>query len=103
DCRRHLRGYVLPTLGDHILADLSARDILGLRSELRQRLSLKLVKNILAGSLKAMLRDARIIDHALDHDPSRSAAYRAAAGNGPHTGGDPARAPGSGDLPHCES
>jgi hypothetical protein len=70
DYRRHLRGYVLPTLGDRALADLSARDLLGLRSELRHRgLSLKFVKNILAGSLKAMLRDARIIDHVLDHDP----------------------------------
>jgi integrase len=61
---------VLPTLGDTALADLSARDLLGLRTELRHRgLSLKFVKNIIAGSLKAMLRDARIIDHKLDHDP----------------------------------
>ena len=43
---------------------------LGLRTELRQRgLSLKYVKNILAGSFKAMLRDARLIDRVLAADP----------------------------------
>jgi len=70
DYRRHLRRYVLPALGDVGLARLMARDILGLRAELRQRgLSLKYVKNILAGSLKAMLRDAREIDRVIMHDP----------------------------------
>ena len=70
DYRRHLRGYVLPTLGERPLVELGPRDILGLRAELRQRgLSLKFVKNILAGSLKAMCRDARRIDHVLAHDP----------------------------------
>ena len=60
----------MPTLGELSISGISARDILGLRSELRQRgLSLKYVKNILAGSLKAMLRDARLIDHELERDP----------------------------------
>ena len=31
DYRRHLRGYVLPSRRDHVMADLSARDILCLR------------------------------------------------------------------------
>src|SRR5438132_2375231 len=70
DYRRHMKGYVLPVLGDMPLEAVTARDILGLRTELRQRgLSLKYVKNILAGSFKAMLRDARLIDHALAADP----------------------------------
>lgn len=70
DYRRHIRKYVLPTLGTLPLASLTARDILGLRSELRQRdLALKFVKNILAGSFKAMLRDARNIDGLMPQDP----------------------------------
>jgi hypothetical protein len=51
---------VLPRLGEIPLADLTAGDILGLRAELLQReLSLKYVKNILAGSFRAMVREAR--------------------------------------------
>ena len=70
DYRRHMKGYVLPVLGNMPLDAVTARDILGLRTELRQRgLSLKYVKNILVGSFKAMLRDARLIDHALAADP----------------------------------
>jgi len=64
-----MKGYVLPLLGDMPLA-VTARDILGLRTELRQRgLSLKYVKNVLAGSFKAMLRDARLIDRVLAAEP----------------------------------
>ena len=70
DYRRHIEGYVLQRLGDLALGELSARDILGLRAELLQRgLSLKYVKNILGGSFKAMIRDAREIDQAIKHDP----------------------------------
>ena len=70
DYRKHVAGYVLPRLGRVTLKDLSPRDILGLRAELLQRgLSLKYVKNILAGSFKAMIRDAREIDGLLDRDP----------------------------------
>ena len=54
----------------HALAELSPRDILGLRAQLLQRgLSLKYVKNILGGSFKAMIRDAREIDRVLMLDP----------------------------------
>jgi integrase len=70
DYRRHIEGYVLPQLGDLPIADLSARDILGLRAQLLQRgLSLKYVKNILGASFKAMIRDAREIDRVVTVDP----------------------------------
>jgi len=75
DYRRHLEGYVLPRIGDLPIAAVAARDILGLRSSLLQRglrdkpLKLKTAKNILVGSLRAMLRDARVVDHLLDRDP----------------------------------
>lgn len=61
---------MLPQLGDTPIAELSAADILGLRAELLAcDLSLKYVKNIVAGSLRAMVRDAREIDHLLERDP----------------------------------
>ena len=70
DYRKHIEGYVLPALGDMRLADLSPRDILGLRAQLLQRgLSVKYVKNILAGSFKAMIRDAREVDRLITLDP----------------------------------
>ena len=70
DYRKHIGGYVLPRLGSIPLAELAPRDILGLRAELLRRgLSVKYVKNILAGSFKAMIRDAREVDQLLDRDP----------------------------------
>ena len=75
DYRRHLEGYVLPRIGNLPIANVTARDILGLRSSLLQRglrdkpLKLKTVKNVLVGSLRAMLRDARVVDHVLAHNP----------------------------------
>lgn len=69
DYRRHMVRHVLPTFGDLPIDSVTARDILGLRAEMRQRkLSLKYAKNILAGSFKAMMRDARVIDHVVTHD-----------------------------------
>jgi integrase len=79
DYRRHLEGYVLPILGDVVLAELRALDVRGLQTELLKNgrprrpghrprrgtpskhvpLSPKTVKNILGGSLRAMLRQAR--------------------------------------------
>lgn len=70
DYRRHLEGYILDALGDLPIADVTPRDILGVRSQLLQRgLSLKYVKNIIGGSFKAMLRDAREIDRVVMLDP----------------------------------
>jgi integrase len=67
---QHIEGYVLDTLGDLPITEVSPRDILGLRLQLLQRgLSLKYVKNIIGGSFKAMLRDARAIDRVVMLDP----------------------------------
>jgi len=69
DYRRHIERYVLPRLGSLAVAELSPRDILGLRSEFLGRgLSLKYVKNIIT-SFRAMVRDAREIDGVINHDP----------------------------------
>ena len=71
----HLEKHVLPSIGKLPIAYLSARRILRLRSELMNPdrpggpLSLKYTKNIIAGSLRAMCRDAREIDEVLEHDP----------------------------------
>lgn len=70
DYRRHVESYILPKLGKTAIAQVTPRDILGLRAELLQRgLSLKYVKNILGGSFKALMRDAREIDQLFTHDP----------------------------------
>ncbi len=70
DYRRHMEQYVLPRLGDVAIAELSPRDILGVRAELlNDGLSVKYVKNILGASFKAMVRDAREIDRVLERDP----------------------------------
>lgn len=60
DYRRHLGSWVVPTLGDVALADLRASDVRGLQAELLGKgLSVKYVKNILNGSFRAMVRQAR--------------------------------------------
>jgi integrase len=80
DHRRHLRGYVLERLGEIPLSMLTPSDLRGLQSELltsgrpqvvgapepsrgtpsrREPLSVKTVRNILGGSFRAMLRQAR--------------------------------------------
>ena len=71
DYRRHIKGYVLQDLGQVPIAELSPRDILGLREQLvlQRGLSMKYAKNIIAGSFRAMVRDAREIDGLLNHDP----------------------------------
>jgi len=61
DYRRHLRRNVLPVLGKLPLADLKASDVRGLQADLlAQGKSPKYVRNIIAGSLRAMIKDARI-------------------------------------------
>ena len=90
DYRKHIEKYVLPRLGSTLLTELTPRDLAGLQSELlTQRLSRramlclphhsrdtargrrkggprtlspKYVKNIIAGSFRAMIRDAKRID-----------------------------------------
>jgi len=84
DYCRHIEGYVLARLGDLPVADLSPRDILGLRVELLQSgLSLKFVKNILGASFKAMIRDAREIDNVPLHDPFAGVRWGGVAVPGP--------------------
>lgn len=66
DYRRHLSMYVVPVLGQTPLASLRPNDIRGLQAALLARrnartgepLSVKTVKNIISGSLRAMIRDA---------------------------------------------
>jgi integrase len=68
DYRRHLR-IVVERLGDVPLARLEPRDIRGLQAELLDRgLSPKYVKNILSGSLRALIAQA-LDDKALPADP----------------------------------
>jgi integrase len=68
DYRRHLR-VVTARLGDLPLAELGRADIRGLQAELLdRRLSVKYVKNILVGSLRALIGQA-LDDEALTIDP----------------------------------
>src|SRR5262245_20132687 len=68
DYRRHLR-IVVARLGDIPLAGFEPRDIRGLQAELLDRgLSPKYVKNILSGSLRALIAQA-LDDKALPADP----------------------------------
>lgn len=69
DYRRHIADMVLPTLGPIPLSDLKPSDVRGLQSELLsrnslrletpKRLSVKYVKNIISGSFRAMIAQAR--------------------------------------------
>ena len=59
DYRRHIINYVLRVLGDVVLSELKPGDVRGLQAELfSRRLSVRYVKNIIAGSFRAMIRDA---------------------------------------------
>jgi hypothetical protein len=61
DYRRHLTCYVLPALGRMPLAALKPSDIRALQAELLTRgKSVKYVKNIIAGSFRALIQQARI-------------------------------------------
>ncbi|MBP1688837.1 MAG: integrase family protein [Deltaproteobacteria bacterium] len=71
DYRRHLIRYVLPILGKVPLAELRASHVRGLQAELLEqevrrrdgsvkKRSVKHVKNIIAGSFRAMIQQARI-------------------------------------------
>ena len=59
DYRRHLRRYVVPLIGHVVLENLQPSDTRAVQAELLSRgLSVKYVRNILAGSWRAFLRDA---------------------------------------------
>ncbi len=61
DYRNHFRTYIVPFLGDLPLKDLSLAHLeeLAARLQIDRHLSLKTVRNVIDGSLRAMLRDAR--------------------------------------------
>jgi len=59
DYRNHFRRYLLDPLGEVALAELSLAHLEDLRTILRQRkLSEKTIRNVIDGSLRAMVRDA---------------------------------------------
>ncbi len=59
DYRNHFRSYIVDTLGDVPLRELSLAHLEDLRSSLRQRnLSEKTIRNVIDGSFRAMVRDA---------------------------------------------
>ena len=59
DYRRHFRSYIIPGLGTVALGALRPADVRGLQSDLLGRgLSVKTVKNVLSGSLRAMILQA---------------------------------------------
>jgi integrase len=61
DYRRHLKRNVLPVLGKLPLADLKPADVRALQADLlAQGKSPKYVRNIIAGSFRAMVQQARI-------------------------------------------
>ena len=71
DYRRHLSRYVLPVLGKIPLVDLRASHVRGLQAKLLEheirrkdgttgKRSVKSVRNIIAGSLRALIQQARI-------------------------------------------
>ncbi len=63
DYRNHFRSYIVDTLGDVPLRELSLTHLEDLRSSLRQRnLSEKTIRNVIDGSFRAMVRDAGLDD-----------------------------------------
>ena len=64
DYRNHFRTYILPYLADVALQDLSRAHLEDLRARLQidRHLGLKTVRNVIDGSLRAMMRDARKAD-----------------------------------------
>jgi integrase len=60
DYKRHMERYVVPALGDVPLAELKAAHVRGVQAELLSKgRSPKYVKNILSGSFRAMIRQAK--------------------------------------------
>jgi integrase len=65
--RQHMEGLVLPAIGPRLLADLKPKDLRGLQAELLAHVSpktgrvlaAKTVKNILCGTLQAMIGQAQ--------------------------------------------
>src|SRR5262245_4474231 len=81
DYRQHFSRYILPRLGEVIVSDetLTERALIDLQDYLlhdaprrkkgRKGLAVKTVRNIIDSSFRAMVRDAREIDHLMSGDP----------------------------------
>lgn len=70
DYRRHLKLHILPTLGDLPLASIKTARIVDLRAALLKKgLSMKSARNVIDGTLRACLRDARTVDKLITIDP----------------------------------
>lgn len=71
DYRDHFRRYILPAFENVELPDVTPRSLLDFRTYLQEErgLSLKSCRTIIDASFRAMMRDARKIDHLIETDP----------------------------------
>jgi hypothetical protein len=71
DYREHFRRYILPQFENLSLKDVSPRKLLDFRTYLtgERGLKMKSARTIIDASFRAMMRDARKIDHLIDTDP----------------------------------
>ena len=71
DYREHFRRYILPQFETVDLKEVSPRRVLDFRTYLTDERGLKMksARTIIDASFRAMVRDARKIDHLIDVDP----------------------------------
>jgi integrase len=71
DYRQAFKRHILPFLGDIAVSQVTPRKLEDFRIHLLEqaKLSLKSVRNIIDAYLRAMMRDARNIDHLISEDP----------------------------------
>jgi len=71
DYRQHYNSYIKPQFENVRLLDVTPRSLENFRIYLLQerKLKLKTCRNIMDGSFRAMMRDARTVDGHLDKDP----------------------------------
>lgn len=72
--RQCFQCYILPTFGEVRLRELIPRMLVEFQSALisERRLSVKTVRNIIDGSFRAMVREAREVDGIIERDPFAS-------------------------------
>jgi len=71
DYREHFKRYILPQFEAVELSDVTPRKLVDFRTHLQEDrgLSLKSCRTIIDASFRAMMRDARKIDHLIEIDP----------------------------------
>jgi len=71
DYREHFKRYILPQFEAVELSDVTPRKLVDFRTYLQEArgLSLKSCRTIIDASFRAMMRDARKIDHLIEIDP----------------------------------